>query len=567
MRALSSFIPMFGWLPGYRRQDLGGDLQAGLTVGVMLVPQGMAYSMLAGLPPIYGLYAAIFPALLYAVFGSSRHLSVGPVAIVGLLLATGLSGIAEPGSPRFIELAIATAFLAGLVQILLGFFRLGFMVNFLSHPVLSGFTSAAAFIIMLSQVKYLLGIRLPQSNQVQVILPSLFGQLDQIHWLTFGIGAAGIVLILFLRRLRSTLPTGLIAMVLGISAVALFRLDHLGVAVIGEIPKGLPSFHTPFLSLADMQRILPLAATICIISFIESLAIARALEAKHKTYKVLPNQELIALGITKLVGAFFQAFPTTGSFSRSAVNEVSGARTGISSIVAALVVVLTLLFLTPLFYFLPQALLASVTIAAVFSLIDFKEAVFLWRNDRRDFYSLLATFVCTLTMGVQIGILVGVILSLALMLYSNSRPHIAVLGRLPNTSHYRNVTRFDEAEQRGDLLVLRFDAQLYFGNAQFFRDSIEQLIQVQGSGLKALVLDASSIGEVDSSGILALKNLSETLASKGIALYLAGVIGPVRDKLQSFGFLQYIGEGRLFFSIQEAVEAFDDTIYGKNAAQ
>lgn len=557
MRAARTFLPILEWLPTYRWKDLRWDMQAGLTVAVMLVPQGMAYSLLAGLPPIYGLYSGIVPVIIYALFGSSRHLSVGPVALVSLLVVSGLSEMAAPGSERFIVLAIETAFLAGAIQVLLGFFRLGFMVNFLAHPVMSGFTSAAAFIIGVSQLKYLLGIPLPQSNQIQVIGAALFAHIGEVHWITLLMGLAGIALILVLRRIRRTLPTGLIAITLGIISVMVFSLDSYGVDIVKEVPRGLPAFVSPITSWEDIKQLFPLSLTICLISFIESLAISRTLEAKHKTYKVIPNQELIALGISKLVGAFFQAFPTTGSFTRSAVNEASGARTGMSALIMALIMALTLLFLTPFFYFLPKALLASVIIAAVVSLVDYKEALRLWKNDRRDFYILIATFLFTLTLGIQSGVLIGVVLSLAMMLYSNSRPHVALLGRLPNTSNYRNISRFGEAEQRSDVLIFRFDAQLYFGNANFFQERIEQALHSEGDSLKVFVLDASSISEVDSSGIIALENVWGMLRARRVTLLLADVIGPVRDKLRRFGLLEAIGEAHLFFSVHEAVSAYD----------
>ncbi|MBK7477955.1 MAG: solute carrier family 26 protein [Haliscomenobacter sp.] len=553
----STFFPISDWITQYRRQDFRWDAQAGLTVGVMLVPQGMAYGLLAGLPPIYGLYASIVPLFLYAFFGTSRHLSVGPVALVSLLVVTGVSAFAEPGSERFIALAVGTAFLAGLIQILLGIFRLGFMVNFLSHPVMSGFTSAAAFIIGMSQLKYLLGIDLPQSNQIQRIGAGLIQNIGGVHWLTVAIGLAGIGLILFLRRIRKTIPGALITVALGIAVVWGFRLDLQGVDIVGVVPQGLPSFGVPKVSFQDFQQLLPLALTICLISFIESLAIARALETKHNTYKVIPNQELIALGITKMGGAFFQAAPTTGSFTRSAVNDSSGARTGMSSIVASLVVALTLLFLTPFFFYLPKALLASVIVVAVIGLVDYQEAAHLWKTDRRDFYTLLATFIATLTLGIQSGVIIGIILSLALMLYSNSRPHVAVLGRLPNTAHYRNITRFGTAEQQNDLLIFRFDAQLYFGNSSFFQDNIQQLLMNQQGTLKAFVLDCSSISDIDSSGMRVFARLIKDLQDRGVELFLADVIGPVRDKLVIFGLLEKIGEDRLFFSVHEAVEAYN----------
>ncbi len=553
----SSILPILSWLQTYSRADFRGDLLAGLTVGVMLVPQGMAYAMLAGLPPVYGLYAGLVPLLLYAFFGSSRYLSVGPVALVSLLVLNGVGQMAVPGSERFIHLAVATALLAGIIQILLGLFRMGFLVNFLSHPVMSGFTSAAAIIIGLSQIKYLFGIDLPQTNQIQEILFAAAQHIRGTHALTLGIGVGGIGLILLFRRLRKTFPGALATVILGVLVVWGFRFDLAGVAIVGNVPDGLPVFGIPEVSLSEVQQLFPLALTICLISFIESLAIARTLQEKHKNHKVLPNQELLALGLTKIGGALFQAFPTTGSFTRSAVNESAGARTGMASIVAALLVGLTLLLLTPFFYFLPKALLASVVLVAVFGLIDYQEAIHLWKTDRRDFYSLIVTFAATLTLGIQSGVLAGAILSFALMLYSNSRPHVAILGRLPNSPNYRNITRFEQAQMQTGLLILRFDAPLYFGNASFFQDTLTGLVEEQKEDLHALVLDASSISDLDSSGVRAFEQVLDTLRTLRIQVYLAGVIGPVRDALQRYHLIEKLGGPEfLFFSVHEAVEAY-----------
>jgi SulP family sulfate permease len=554
----SAIFPILAYLPGYRWIDFRGDLMAGLTVGVMLVPQGMAYGMLAGLPPIYGLYAGLAPVLLYVFFGTSRYLSVGPVALVSLLVLNGISRMAAPGTAYFVQLAVATALLAGIIQILLGLFRLGFLVNFLSHPVMSGFTSAAAFVIGLSQIKFLFGIELPQTNRIQDIVAAAAAHIENLHPLTFGIGVGGILLILLLRKIKKTFPGALVTVVLGVLLVGTLRLDLAGVAIVGEVPQGLPGFGLPRVTFEDARKLLPLALTICLISFIESLAIARKLQDKHKDHKVLPNQELLALGLSKVGGAFFHATPTTGSFTRSAVNESTGARTGISTILAVIVVALTLLLLTPFFFYLPKALLASVIVVAVIGLVDYREAIHLWKTDRRDFYALIVTFAATLTLGIQSGVIAGVVLSLALMLYSNSRPHVAILGRLPNSPNYRNITRFEQARLQSDLLILRFDAQLYFGNAGFFQDTLTGLVEEQKGRLKAVVLDASSISDLDSSGARALGQVLDNLRSHEIQLYLAGVIGPVRDALQRQGLIEKTGgAGFLFFSVHEAVEAYN----------
>jgi len=550
------FLPILEWLPQYKPSFLRGDLLAGLTVAVMLVPQGMAYGLLAGLPPIYGLYAGIVPLLLYAFFGTSRQLSVGPVALVSLLVLTGVGKFAEPGTPLFVGLAISTALIAGIIQIILGAFRLGFLINFLSHPVISGFTSAAAFIIGLSQIRNLFGIDIPRSNRIHEVIGSLMSHINEIHYPTLWIGLGGIVFIFILKKINKAIPGALLAVLVGVVVVWQFQLYDQGVAIVGEVPRGLPAFEMPQLNADITRQMLPLALTICLISFIESLAIAKTIEAKHKSYRVVPNQELIALGITKIGGAFFQSYPTTGSFTRSAINNEAGAKSGISSVVAAILISLTLLFLTPLFFYLPKAILASIIVVAVLGLIDYREAINLWHRDRRDFLTLMATFVATLTLGVQNGVFIGVILSVAQIIYQSSRPHVAVLGKLPETSTYRNVDRFAEAAQHDEILIYRFDSQLYFGNAAYFREGIEDLVVKNGDKLKLFILDTSSIPDIDSSGIHELEDVMNFLKNRNIRLFLTGTLGPVRDTLQKYGLVEKIGSKNFFLNVHAAVEYY-----------
>ena len=549
-------FPLIDSLQNYNKEKFRGDLLAGITVWVMLIPQGMAYAMLAGLPPIYGLYAGIVPLLLYAFFGTSPQLSVGPVALVSLLVLAGISPFAERGSEVFIQLAITTALIAGIIQILLGIFKLGFLVNFLSHPVISGFTSAAAFIIGFSQLGKLFGLEITRSNYVHQIVSQIIEKATEIHWLTFAIGIIGLAIMIFLKKWNRKLPGALIIVLIGTGLVFLLQLDGQGVAIVGEVPKGLPSFQLPRWNWQEIQDLLPLSLTICLISFIESLAIAKTIEGQHKNYKVSPNQELIALGLAKIVGAFFAAFPTTGSFTRSAINNEAGARTGISSIITAFLMGLTLLVLTPLFYFLPEAILAAIVLAAVIGLINIREAIDLWHHDRRDFLMLLTTFLGTLVLGIQAGILAGMALSLIVFVYKNSVPHFAVLGKLPTSPLYKNITRFPDATQRDDILIVRFDAQLYFGNANYFKETLTSLINEKGDPLQLFILDASSIHDIDSSGLHAFKDVLDLLEQKQIQFYLSGAIGPVRDILKQTGLMERIGTDCQFLRIHDAMEAF-----------
>ncbi len=555
---IKNYIPALDWLAHYRRDWLRGDLSAGLTVGVMLIPQGMAYAMIAGLPPIYGLYASTIPLLIYALFGTSRQLAVGPVAMVSLLTAAGIGGLAGADISTYITLAVALAFFVGLIQFLLGAFRLGFLVNFLSHPVISGFTSAAALIIGLSQLKHLLGVNIPRSHHVHEILINAIQQAGSIHWATLAIGLAGIALILGIRRVNRAIPGPLLAVVFGILAVYLLGLDQGGVKIVGEVPKGLPAFSLPGLDASTFSSLLPIALAISLVSFMESIAVAKAIQAKHRDYKVSANQELIALGLANIGGSLFQSYPTTGGFSRTAVNDQAGANSGLASIISALLIVLTLLFLTPLFYYLPNAILASVIMVAVFGLIDYKEAAHLWHSNRVDFFMLLATFVATLALGIEQGIGIGVVLSLAMVIYSTTRPHVAVLGKVPGTHLYRNIKRFEHIEDRSDLLIIRFDAPLYFANISYFRDTLESEAERYGKSLKGIILNAEGIDSVDSSAMHALEEIIDEFREAGIELFFSGVKGPVRDAMVRDGIMSHIGAEHFFMSVQEAVDCFDE---------
>lgn len=552
------FLPVLEWLPAYRSENLRGDLSAGLTVGVMLIPQGMAYAMIAGLPPIYGLYASTIPLILYALFGTSRQLAVGPVAMVSLLTAAGIGALAEGGTETYISLAIALALFVGLIQFLLGVFRLGFLVNFLSHPVISGFTSAAALIIGLSQLKHLLGIKLEGSHYVHEILIDAAARIGEAHLITFLIGILGIVLIMGARRINKAIPGPLLAVVFGILAVWGFGLAEQGVKIVGEVPSGLPSLVIPQFNLANFNTLLPTALAIALVSFMESIAVAKAIQAKHKDYKVDANQELIGLGIANIGGSFFQSYPTTGGFSRTAVNDQAGAKTGLAAIISAVLIALTLLFLTPLFYYLPNAILASVIMVAVFGLIDIREAVHLWHADRSDFWMLIVTFVGTLALGIEQGILIGVVLSIAIIIFRTTMPHFAVLGKIPGKPHYKNITRFDDLEVRDDVLIMRFDARLYFANVNYFKERVEEEMAKKGKKLKLFVLDANSINGLDSSGMHALEEIIDYCNEQGIAFNLASVKGPVRDILLRGGLVDKIGEENLFMRIQHAVDRFDE---------
>lgn len=560
---IREYFPIAETLRRYHLGWLKGDLSAGLTVGVMLIPQGMAYAMIAGLPPIYGLYASTLPIIIYAILGTSRQLAVGPVAMVSLLTAAGIGMLAEAGSEQYILMALTLAFSVGLIQFLLGVFRLGFLVNFLSHPVISGFTSAAALIIGISQLKHLLGMDIPRSHFVHETIFYAITHISLTNLATLLLGLGGIIIIMAAKKLHKAIPGALIAVVFGILATWGFGLNAGGVSIVGAIPAGLPSPSMPSFSMQTIMTILPVALAISLVSFMESIAVAKAIQAKHKDYEIRPNQELIALGMANIAGSFLQSYPVTGGFSRTAVNDQAGAKTTVASVISVILILLTLLFFTPLFYFLPNAILASVIMVAVFGLIDFKEAIHLWHADRTDFWMLLVTFISTLVLGIEQGIGIGVVLSLSIMIFRTTRPHIAVLGKVPDTPFYRNKDRFDNVICRDDLLIIRFDAPLYFANVAFFKETLGQLVQEKGDRLKFIIINADSVNNVDSTAIRALKEIVDDYRNHNIQIHFTGVIGPVRDSMQKSHLMDKIGSHHFFMSIPDAVSVIDGSQPGE----
>nr|WP_316929257.1 SulP family inorganic anion transporter [Cyclobacterium qasimii] len=431
----------------------------------------------------------------------------------------------------------------------------GVFGKFLSKPVISGFTSAAAIIIALSQLKHLLGTTIQSSNQIHILLGNAFSTISDTNWITFGIGIVAIVLIKSIKRFNSRIPAALVVVVLGVLGIYIFGLNDLGVKIVGEVPSGLPSFQVPTIAYSRISELLPIALTLALIAFMEAISVAKAIEEKHSDYKVDSNQELIALGTSNIFGSLFQSYPTTGGFSRTAVNDQAGAKTGVAPMISALVVGLTLLFLTPLFYYLPNAVLAAIIMVAVFGLIDFKYPVELFRNRRDEFFLLIATFLITLTVGIKEGILLGVLISLLLLVYRTSRPHIAVLGRIRNTDYFKNVVRFPEdTETFEEFLIIRFDAQLFFGNKDYFKNELQNQLDNKGTAVKFIILNAEAINYIDSSAVHMLRQTIAELKQKGIKLVVAGAIGPTRDIFYSSGLIDAIGKENFFVKTNEAFE-------------
>lgn len=552
---LKQYLPILQWLPGYKKSFLSGDIGAGLTVGIMLVPQGMAYAMIAGLPPVFGLYASLIPQIIYALLGTSRQLAVGPVAMDSLLVASGLGALAISGIDEYITMAIFLALFMGLIQLSLGLLRMGFLVNFLSKPVISGFTSAAAIIIGMSQLKHLLGTTIERSNQVHLLLRNALLTVTDTNLITLAIGIVAILILKISKNYDKRIPAALIVVLLGIVVIYVFKLDDLGVKIVGEVPSGLPSFGIPDIEYSRISELFPIALTLALIAFMEAISVAKAVEEKHQDYEINANQELIALGTSNIIGSFFQSYPTTGGFSRTAVNDQAGAKTGIAPIVSALVVGLTLLFLTPVFYYLPNAVLAAIIMVAVFGLIDIKYPIELFKNRRDEFFLLLATFLITLTVGIKEGILIGVLVSLLLLVYRTSRPHIAVLGQIKNTTYFKNISRFPEDTVTfKEFLVVRFDAQLYFGNKEYFRKELLKQLENPSDHIRYVILNAEAINYIDSSAVHMMRKLIAELKTRNIKLLLAGAIGPTRDILYSSGLITDIGKENLFVKTYHALE-------------
>lgn len=561
---MAALLPCMYWMRGYRRQDLRGDMTAGLTTAVMLIPQSMAYAMLAGLPPIVGLYAATVPLVLYALFGTSRQLAVGPVAMDSILVAAGVGAIAAPGSEAYLAYAVLLAAMAGVLQVSMGLARLGFLVNLLSNPVISGFTSAAALIIGLSQLPHLLGVSLPRSQHVHEILFAAARALGGVSLPTLALGTGGILLLMALKRWNPLFPRALAVVALGALAVWLLGLDARGVATVGHVPAGLPALALPVWDPAAMRALAPTALAIALVAFMEAISVAKAY-ARRNRYELDPNRELVGLGLANLGAALFRGYPVTGGFSRTAVNAQAGARTPLAALVTASVVAATLLLLTPLFFYLPRAILAAIIMTAVFGLIDLREARRLYLSHRADLALMLITFAATLSLGIQTGILAGVAASLLWFVHKANRPHVAVLGRLPGTSVFRNVRRFPEVETFPGVLIIRVDAPFFFGNVAYLKETLARLERARPEPLRAVILDASSISDMDSSADTALHEIAQDYRQRGIAFMIASANGPVRDAMARSGLGDALGSGCRCRTVQEALDARGDASSGSEA--
>ncbi len=551
---LQAVLPGIGWFKGYTRSDLRNDLMAGVIVAFLLVPQGMAYAMLAGLPPVMGLYASTLPLILYTLFGSSRHLAVGPVALISILILTELSPLAEPGSDRYIGLVLLLALMIGSLQFLLSFLKAGLIIHFVSHAVISGFSSAAAIIIALSQLGPLLGIKFSTHHSLVGLLREVIERLGEVHLLTLTIGSISILFLLVSRKRDARFPAPLLLLVGSILLTALLRLDQSGLKIVGKVPRGFPELHLPPVDLNSINLLLPIALPILFVGYMESVSIAKLIAVKER-YKVDPNRELRALGLANLTASFFSGYPVTGGFSRTAVNHQAGARTGLAALVTSGLILLTLLFFTPLFYHLPNAVLAGIVIVAVSGLMDFKRASHFFKIQKGDGWTWVLTFFSTLLFGGAKGILTGMIFSLLLFIWRSSRPHAAELGFLEKEGAFRNVKRFPEAKRFPDGLILRVDAPLYFANTEFLKDLIHRSL-VEKPEATWVILDCSGVNDMDAVAVDTLEEIMEAYQGK-VRFLFAEMKGPVRDLVKKAGWERKYGNRFQFPTIQQALKEIE----------
>ncbi len=555
---LKKFFPILTWLPNYSGSTFKSDFIAGITVSFLLIPQGMAYALIAGLPPIYGLYAALSPQIIYALLGTSKQLAVGPVAMDSLLVAAGLGTINILGPEEYIQSAILLAFLSGTIQFLLGLFKMGFLVSFLSKPLIKGFTSGAAIIIGLSQIKHMLGISLHQSNKIQLFAISLVNSEISIHFPTLMIGVISIFILLILKKWTPKIPSALVVVILSSLWVYFGKQYQEGVAVVGLVPGGLPSFNTPNFNIETIKNLIPISLTLAIVGYLESISISKTIAEKYEYYQLNPNQELIALGSSNIIGSLFQSYPTTGGFSRTAVNDQAGARSGVASLICALVVAITVSFFTQWFFYLPKAVLGSIIIVAVIQLIDIKYAIRLYNSRKDEFAILLFTFILTLFVGISQGIIYGIILSLLLLVYRASKPHYAFLGRIGSTNYFQNIERFpDEVTVREDLIILKFDAQLFFGNIEFFKQLVFDAVEKNSKKIKGFIINARSINYIDSTAAEELVLIIKKLQKKDIRVMIVGAIDPSRDIIINSKLIDVLKRQNLFVTSGDATNSFD----------
>ncbi len=549
----SRFLPFLSWLPNINRETLRADFIAGLTVALVAIPQSLAYAQLAGVPAYYGLYAALLPVIVGAMMGSSPALSTGPVAMTSLLTAASVMTLATYGTDQFYTYVILMALLSGLIQIALGVGKMGILINFLSYPVLRGFINAAAIIIALSQLPAMLGIKLKNSTHFLSDVLHVIEHAAHAHMPSLAFGVGALALLALMKKFTPKLPGVLIVVVIATVASYLFGFEADGGHVVGKIPEGLPAFSVPDVDWVASMHMLPAAFVIAIISFMEAMSSSKIIAIKTRT-RWDENQELIGQGLAKVVAAFSHSMPVSGSFSRSALNLASGAKTGMASVFSALLVLITLLFFTKALYHLPKPVLSAVIMMAVFSLIDFNTIKDAWKANRFDGIAAIVTFVATLAFApnIQNGILTGIILSLTLFLFHSMKPRVVLLG-VDKRGVLRSAKRYSLPKLHPKVTAIRFDGELYFANVSYFEESVLYLIS-HDPDLKVILVVGDGINSIDASGVEMLKNLLERLEQAGITLAFSSMKENITDVLKKTGLCQRVGDENVFVTQREAIE-------------
>lgn len=548
---LHRFLPFLIWFKGYQISTFRSDALAGVTVAVVLIPQAMAYAMLAGMPPVYGLYAAAVTPFIGALWGSLRQLATGPIAIMSLLVLTTLTPIADPGSDQFVKLAFLLAFMVGVLYILIGLFRLGMVMFFISHSAVKGFTSAAALIIIATQLPHFLGISVSRHEYIFPRLVEIIKGLPALHIPTFVVGLLAFVIIFGVQKIRANLPAGLIAIVGATIVITVFELHLKGVAIIGAIPGGLPHPIVPPLDFDTISSLLGPAVVIALVSFAETYSVGKAISSQTKQ-KVDVDQEFIGQGLANLIGSFFQSYPVSGSFSRTAINFATGAKTGISSVIASLSVVLALLFLTPLFTYIPKAALAALVISAVLMLFHPKEVFALWKMNRHDGIVAVTVFVIALITKPDYALLIGVMISLMFFLWKTMHPRIVRVTKDPELKMFVNADLY-EKPSCPQILQLRSENAIYFANAEYTIEHLLGRLYEQTIPARYLLLDFQAVGFIDITGIDELRVLLDEVKERGARLAFTGVHLPVKQIFESSGFLKELQPGHLIENRGDAI--------------
>ena len=566
---LAKYLPASVWLKTYNKTSFKNDTVASLIFTIMVIPQSLAYAMLAGLPAITGLYASILPSILYSLFGTSRSLAVGPVALTSVMTASAILPFATTGSEHYATIAILLAFMSGVFLMVLSLLKLGFLTNLLSHPVVSGFISASALLIVIGQVKYLLGIESSGSTLLP-LASSLYGHASEVNLPTLTLSTVAIIALLIMRRYFARFlekcgcsqqyvqlfgKSGpVLVVVLTTVTVAWLSLDEMGVSIIGAVPSTPLGLNFQQLSWQLVKELLPNAVLISIVGFIGSVSVAQSFAAKRRQ-DIDPNQELVGLGLANIGSAACGAFPVTGGFSRTVLNADCGSTSPMTGIISAFFILLTLLFLTPLFYYLPKAILAAIISLSMLQLVSVADLKDLWRFSKKEASLLIITFSVVMVEGMETGLIVGVVLSILFFLWHTSHPHIAIVGRLPGTEHYRNVQRF-AVETHPTILTVRIDENLFFANARVFEERLQYLVS-QNREIKHLVLMCTAINMIDASALQSLEKIVDRLKDSGVKLHLSEVKGPIMDRLKDSTLIERLS-GKIFISQHEAIKELED---------